>query len=71
MSKYIKWKLCCDLVLCQVSTDKEDEEGEEGRRGRENRRKGISEGERLCDIETEGKNVKQKRKRVKTQERKV
>lgn len=28
VSKYIKWKLFCDLVLCQVSRDKEDEEGE-------------------------------------------
>lgn len=40
VSKYIKWKLFCDLVLCRVSIDKGDEEEEEGQRGRENRRKG-------------------------------
>lgn len=59
MSKYIKWKLFCDLVLCQVSRDKEDEEGEEGQRGRENRRQGIS-AERGCvRVKTQEKNAKQ------------
>lgn len=60
MSKYIKWKLLCDLVLCQVSRDKEDEkreEKEEGQRGRENRRKGIiaeRDRERVCEGQNKG-----------------
>lgn len=68
MSKYIKWKLFCDLVLCQVSRDKEDEEGERrggAERGRENRRKGISarrerERERVNEGQNRGKECKTK-----------
>lgn len=33
LGEYVKWKLSYDLVICQVSRDKEDEEGERPERG--------------------------------------
>lgn len=60
MSKYIKWKLFCDLVLCQVSRDKEDKVG---RRGGENRRERGSTPRGCVRVETQEKNANQKRKR--------
>lgn len=71
-SKHIKWKLCCDLVLVKSAEIKKmsKEIGEEGQRGRENRRKGIS-AERARGGVCEGKNAKQKRKRVKTWDKNV
>lgn len=59
VSKYIKWKLSFDLVICQVSRDGENEERRR-KRGRrvENGRKGVCT-ERVCEeSKTKGRHSK-------------
>lgn len=79
VSRCTKWKLSCDLAICQVSRDKKirggkserEEEGErESEEGQRKQEKGdqCERGRGCVRVKTHGKNAKQKARTVKTRE---